>query len=154
MHLLHESLVGKCEYTTLTTGSFQCHVIDAKRAVLLLTFVSKSVLVLYLSFSFRYLVELKLQQNLKNEATWAQIWMILKLNRMSRLIRCGKLSCTEFCSGYLDQCLSIDLFPYWTPDRGQEGPMNNICPGLLPGSLFFSFFWSSAWCQVLMWSRV
>ena len=53
-------------YTTQPKGSFWCHVIDTKGAVLLLIFINKFVLVLYLSFSFRYVVELKLLQNLKN----------------------------------------------------------------------------------------
>ena len=33
IHLLYESLVGQCEYTTQPKGSFRCHVIDAKGAV-------------------------------------------------------------------------------------------------------------------------
>ena len=53
MHLLSESLVGQCEYTTQPKGSFWCHVIDTKGAVLLLIFINKFVLVLYLSFSFK-----------------------------------------------------------------------------------------------------
>ena len=36
IHLLYESLVGKCEYTTQPKGSFLCHVIGTKGAVLLL----------------------------------------------------------------------------------------------------------------------
>ena len=64
IHLLYESLVRQCEYTTQLKGSFWCHVIDTKGAVLLLIFINKFVLVLYLSFSFRYVVELKLLQNL------------------------------------------------------------------------------------------
>ena len=76
--MLYESLVGQCEYTTQPKGSFWCHVIDTNGACsILLTFTNKFVLVLHLSFSFRYLVELKLLQNLKNEATWASIWVIL-----------------------------------------------------------------------------
>ena len=67
--MLYESLVGQCEYTTHPKGSFWSHVIDTKGAVLLLMFMNKFVSVLYLSFSFRNLVELKLL-NLKNEATW------------------------------------------------------------------------------------
>ena len=66
MHLLYESLVGQCEYATQPKGSFWCHVIETKGAVLSLVFINKFVLVLYLSFSFRYVVELKLLQNLKN----------------------------------------------------------------------------------------
>ena len=71
LHLLYESLVGQCEYTTQPKGSFWCHVIDTKGAVLLLIFTNEFVfIVLCLSFSFRYLVEFKLFQSLKNEATW------------------------------------------------------------------------------------
>ena len=66
-----ESLAGQCEYTTQPKDSFWCHIIGTKSAVLLLIFRNKFVLALYLSFSFRYLIELKLLQNLKNEATWA-----------------------------------------------------------------------------------
>ena len=77
MYLLYESLVGLCEYVTQPRGSFLRHVIDAKGAVLLLVFINKFVLVLCLSFLLRYLVELKLLQNLKNKATWAWIWIIL-----------------------------------------------------------------------------
>ena len=64
--MLYESLVGQCEYTTQPKGSFWCHVIDTKGAVLLLIFINKFVLVLYLSFSFRYVAELKMFQKLKN----------------------------------------------------------------------------------------
>ena len=66
IHMLYESLVGQCEYTTQPTGSFWRHVIETKGAVLLLIFINQFALVLYLSFSFRYVVELKLLQNLKN----------------------------------------------------------------------------------------
>ena len=52
-----KSLVRQCEYTTQPQGSFWCHVIDAKGAVF---YWYLCVLVLHLSFSFRYLVELKL----------------------------------------------------------------------------------------------
>ena len=34
IHLLFELLVGQCEYTTQPKGSFWCHVIDAKGAVI------------------------------------------------------------------------------------------------------------------------
>ena len=60
-----ESLVGQCEYTTKPKGFFWCHVIDTKGAVSLLIFINRLVLVLYHSFSFSYVVELKLR-NLKN----------------------------------------------------------------------------------------
>ena len=79
--MLYESLVGQCEYTTQPKVSFWCHVIDTKGAVLLLIFITKFVSFLYLSFSFRYLVKLKLQENLKNEATWAEILVISRLMR-------------------------------------------------------------------------
>ena len=44
-----ESLVGKCEYTTPPKGSFWCHVIDTKGAVLLVILINKFVLVLFYS---------------------------------------------------------------------------------------------------------
>ena len=50
-----------------------------------------------------------------------------ELDRISRLIRYGKLGCIDFYSCYLQQCLSINLFSYWTPGRGQKGPMNKAC---------------------------
>ena len=55
INLLYESLVVQCENTTQPNGSFWCHVINIKGAVLLLIFMNKFVLVLYLSFSFRYI---------------------------------------------------------------------------------------------------
>ena len=39
--------------------------------VFLLTFINTFVSVLYISFSFRRVVESTLQQNLRNGATWA-----------------------------------------------------------------------------------
>ena len=39
----------------------------------------------------------------------------------------AKLSCTEFYPCYLQQCYSIDLFSYWTPDHGQKGHMDKVC---------------------------
>ena len=75
--MLYKSLVRKCEYTTQPKGSFWCHAIDTKAVVLLLIFTNEfGFLVLYLSFSFRYLAELKLLQGPKNEVTWAQVWVI------------------------------------------------------------------------------
>ena len=67
------SLVGQREYAiTKPKVSFSCHVIDTKGEVLLLIFTNEFVsVVLYLSFSLRYLLELKLFQNIRNEATWA-----------------------------------------------------------------------------------
>ena len=55
INLLYESLVVQCKNTTQPNGSFWCHVINIKGAVLLLIFMNKFVLVLYLSFSFRYI---------------------------------------------------------------------------------------------------
>ena len=43
-------------------------------------------------------------------------------------MRYAKLSCIEFYSCYLQQCLSIDLFSYRTPGHGQKGHMNKVCP--------------------------
>ena len=51
IHLLYESLVGQCEYTTQPKGSFclpfWCHVIDTKGAVLVVILLNKFVLVLF-----------------------------------------------------------------------------------------------------------
>ena len=46
MHLLHESLVGQCEYTTKPKGCFWCLIIDTKGAALLVILLLKFVLVL------------------------------------------------------------------------------------------------------------
>ena len=35
IHMLYESLDGQCEYTTQPKGSFWCHIIDTKGAILL-----------------------------------------------------------------------------------------------------------------------
>ena len=43
-------------------------------------------------------------------------------------MRYAKLSCIEFYSCYLQQCLSIGLFSYRNPGRGQKGLMNKVCP--------------------------
>ena len=45
--MLHESLVGQCEYTTQRKGSFWCRVIDTKGAMLLVILLNKFVLVLF-----------------------------------------------------------------------------------------------------------
>ena len=45
--MLYESLVGQCEYTTQTKGSFWCHVNDTKGAILLVIPLNKFVLVLF-----------------------------------------------------------------------------------------------------------
>ena len=42
-------------------------------------------------------------------------------------MRYVKLSCVEFYSCYLQQCLSIDLFSYRTLGRGQKGHLNKVC---------------------------
>ena len=47
-------------------------------------------------------------------------------------MRYDKLSYIEFYSSYLEQCLSIDLFSYWTPGRGQKAPMNKVYPSFCP----------------------
>ena len=76
------------------------------------------------------------------------------LNRISRLMRYAKLSCTEFYSCYLQQCLSIDLFSYRTPGSGQKGPINKVCLSFCLEiflELTLQFLWNSAWCQGPMW---
>ena len=65
--MLYESLVGQCEYTTQPKGSFWCHDIDTKGAILLV-FLNKFVLVLF--HSYLRMLELKLLQKLKSEAAW------------------------------------------------------------------------------------
>ena len=46
-------------------------------------------------------LEIKLPQNLKNEATWAQIGIISsKLNWIFQLMKYGQLSCIDFYSCY------------------------------------------------------
>ena len=47
IHMLYESLAGQCEYLTQSNGSFWCHVIDTKGAILLLILLNKFVLVLF-----------------------------------------------------------------------------------------------------------
>ena len=69
IHMLYESLVGQCEYTAQPKGSFWCHVIDTKGAILLVILLNKFALVLF--HSHLGMVELKLLQNLKSEAGWA-----------------------------------------------------------------------------------
>ena len=71
IHMLCESLVGQCEYTTQPNGSLWCHVIDIKGALLLVILLNKFVLVLFQYNLGIYVVELKLLQNLKSEAGWA-----------------------------------------------------------------------------------
>ena len=39
-------------------------------------------------------------------------------------MKSGQLSRIEFHSFYLQQCLSIDLFSYFTPAHGQKDPIN------------------------------
>ena len=67
--MLYESLVGQCEYTTQTKGSFWYHFIDANGAILLVMLLNKLVLVLF--HSHLGMLELNLLQNLKSEAVWA-----------------------------------------------------------------------------------
>ena len=45
--MLYESLVGQYEYTTQPNGSFWCHVIDTKGAILLLILLNKCVLLFF-----------------------------------------------------------------------------------------------------------
>ena len=45
--MLYESLVGQCEYKTQLEGSFRCHAIDTKDAMLLVILLNKFVLVLF-----------------------------------------------------------------------------------------------------------
>ena len=71
VYMLYESLVGQCEYTTQPKGSFWCHVIDTKGAILLVILLNKFVLVLFHYNLGIYVVELKLLQNLKSETGWA-----------------------------------------------------------------------------------
>ena len=47
MHMLHESLVGQCEYKTQPNRSFWCHVIDTIGAIVLVLLLNKFVLVLF-----------------------------------------------------------------------------------------------------------
>ena len=42
-------------------------------------------------------------------------------------MRYAKLSCIEFYSCYLQQCLSIDLFSYRISGHDQKGHMNKVC---------------------------
>ena len=42
------SLVGQCQYTTQPKGSFWCHVIDTKCAVLLVILLNEFILVLFI----------------------------------------------------------------------------------------------------------
>ena len=45
--MLYESLVGQCEYKTQPKGSFLCHVIDTKGAILLAILLNKFASVLF-----------------------------------------------------------------------------------------------------------
>ena len=45
-------------------------------------------------------------------------------------MRYAKVSCIEFYSCYLQQCLSIYLFSYRIPGHGQKGHMNKVCQSL------------------------
>ena len=57
-------------------------------------------------------------------------------------MRYDKLSCIDFYSCYLQQCLSIDLFYYCTPDCGQMGPIKKVCPFCLEVFLEWLFSFS------------
>ena len=46
IHLLYESLVGQCEYTTQPKGSFWCRVIYTKGAILLVILLNKFCFIL------------------------------------------------------------------------------------------------------------
>ena len=143
IHSLYESLVGQREYTTQPKGSFWCYAIDTKGPMLLLIFKNELIfIILCLSFSFKYLVELKVFKSLKNEATWAKISVSLYINWIFRIMKYGQLSCFEFYSCNQQQCPTIDFFSYWTHGCGQKGPMNYDLPILSPksfliGSLVF-----------------
>ena len=67
--MVHESLVGQCEYKTQPKGFFWCHVIETKGAILLVMLLNKFVIVLF--HSHLSMLELNLLQNLKSEAAWA-----------------------------------------------------------------------------------
>ena len=45
--MFYESLVGQCEYTTQTKGSFWYHAIDTKGAILLVILLNQFGLVLF-----------------------------------------------------------------------------------------------------------
>ena len=47
IHMLFDSLVGQYEYVTQPKGSFWCHVVDTKGAMLLVILLNKFVLVLF-----------------------------------------------------------------------------------------------------------
>ena len=94
-----------------------------------------------LSFSFRYLVEFKLFQSLKNEATWVYIWVSLWINWICRSMKYGQMSCIQFYSCYQQQCSTIDLFSYWTRGWTQKGPMNYGLSILLPKSFLIMAHW-------------
>ena len=68
-------------------------------------------------------------------------------------MRYCKLSWIEFYFCYLQQCLSIDIFPYWIPSNGQKYLRNKVCPSVRKFSwhLVFSFVWNSAWCLGPIW---
>ena len=70
IHMLYESLVEQCKCTTQPKGSFWCHVIDTKGSMLFSDTLRKNF-IRFVSLSFRYVVELKLLQNVKREASCA-----------------------------------------------------------------------------------
>ena len=78
--MLYESLLGECEYTSQHKVSFWCHVIDTKGVVLFLIFTNEFVfIVLCLSFSFRYLVKIKLFQSLRMKVLGLRYGGVYKL---------------------------------------------------------------------------
>ena len=68
-------------------------------------------------------------------------------------MRYGKLSWIEFYFCYLQQCFSIDIFPYWLPSNGQKYLRNKVCPSVQKffWHLVFSFVWNSGWCLGPIW---
>ena len=68
MHMLYESLVGQCEYTSHPKVPFWCHVIDTKGAIVSVILLNIFVLVLF--HSHLGIAEWLLQ-NLNSEAAWA-----------------------------------------------------------------------------------
>ena len=61
-------------------------------------------------------------------------------------MRYAKLSCTKFYPCYLQQCHSIDLLSYRTPDHGQKDHINKVSPSFcsevfMELAIYFFFFW-------------
>ena len=64
--MLYELLVGQCEYTTQPKGSFWCHVIDTKGAILLVKLLNKFVLVLFSLGGCSFYMKIKLKSEIFN----------------------------------------------------------------------------------------